>query len=224
MAVPPRQDLGAPPPPPPDRTPVALGRGFAIWTLAGASLCQLLLVLVGFIAIGLNGASGWELPAFLLIGIGGLAALVFLEIAVLTRRVAARVAWLAIAVVVLDIGAVTLMSTGALAGPCSDAELAIVAEIPAYAGSGAVWEHESSSGACAAQLEVEASADDVLSYYERELERDGWTVHIQDVPTEAPEGEQVEVRELSASREEAVFTIALESSAGHTSAAIRVNA
>jgi hypothetical protein len=201
-----------------------LGRGFAIWTLAGASLCQLLLVLVAFIAIGLNGASGWELPAFLLIGIGGLAALVFLEIAVLTRRVAARVAWLAIAVVVLDIGAVTLMSTGALAGPCSDAELAIVAEIPAYAGSEAVFEYESSSGACAAQLEVEASADDVLSYYERELKRDGWTVYIQDVPAEAPEGEPVEVRELSASREEAVFTIELESSAGHTSAAIRVNA
>jgi hypothetical protein len=201
-----------------------LGRGFAIWTLAAASLCQLLLVLVGFIAIGLNGASGWELPAFLLIGIGGLAALVFLEIAVLTRRVAARVAWLAIAVVVLDIGAVTLMSTGALAGPCSDAELAIVAEIPAYAGSEAVFEYESSSGACAAQLEVEASADDVLSYYERELKRDGWTVYIQDVPAEAPEGEPVEVRELSASREEAVFTIELESSAGHTSAAIRVNA
>jgi hypothetical protein len=49
-------------------------------------------------------------------------------------------------------------------------------------------------------------------------------VAVQEVPTEVPEGEPVEVHELTASREEALFTIALEYFSGHTSAAIRVDA
>jgi hypothetical protein len=199
-------------------------RGIAVWTLGAASLCQLLFVLVGFLVLGLNGSTGWQLPVFLLIGGGGLAALVLLAVAILRSRVDARSAWLAIAVVLLDVGLVALMSTGALAGSCSDAELAIIAEVPTYAGGEVAFEPEASSGACAGQLEVEAPADDVLSHYERELERDGWTVAVQEVPTEVPEGEPVEVHELTASREEALFTIALEYFSGHTSAAIRVDA
>jgi hypothetical protein len=53
---------------------------------------------------------------------------------------------------------------------------------------------------------------------------DGWNVVVQNVPTEAPEGESVDVRELHANRDGALFTIALESYFGQTSAAIRVDA
>ena len=124
----------------------------------------------------------------------------------------------------LDVVFVMLLANGALAGSCSEAELAITNEIPSYGGLGGAFEHESSTGACASQLEVEASADEVLSYYERALREDGWTVVVQETPTEAPEGEPVDVRELTATREGALFTIALESYAGRTSAAIRVEA
>ena len=69
-----------------------------------------------------------------------------------------------------------------------------------------------------------ATADEVVAHYRNELEGDGWTVAIDDVPTAAPEGEAVDTRELRAERDGAVFTIALESWSGRTSAAIRVDA
>lgn len=199
-------------------------RAVAVWILAAALVGQLTLVVFGLIAIGLGGASGPELRLFVLIGLGGLAVLVLLEIAILIGRVKARLAWTAVAVLALDIVFATLLVSGGLAGRCSDAELAIISEIPSYRGLGGAFELEASSGACAAQLEVDASADQVLSYYERQLREDGWTVVVQEVPTEAPEGEPVDVRELSASREDALVTIAVESYSGHTSAAIRVEA
>ena len=199
-------------------------RAVAVWILAAALAGQLALVVLGLIAIGLGGASGLELGLFVLIGLGGLAVLLLLEIAIVIGRVKARFAWTAVAVLVLDIAFAALLVSGGLAGRCSDAELAIISEIPSYRGLGGAFELEASSGACAAQLEVEASADEVLSYYERALREDGWTVVVQEVPIEASEGEPVDVRELSASRDDALVTIALESYSGHTSAAIRVDA
>jgi hypothetical protein len=192
--------------------------------LGAALICQLFLVLVGAIGIGLGGASGSQVWLFVLIGLGGLGALLALEVAILRGRVQARFAWAALAVLILDVVFAMLLSNGALAGRCSEAELAISNEIPSYGGLGGTFEPEPSTGACAAHLEVEASADDVLSYYERALREDGWTVVVQETPTEAPEGEPVDVRELTATREGALFTIALESYAGRTSAAIRVDA
>jgi hypothetical protein len=56
------------------------------------------------------------------------------------------------------------------------------------------------------------------------LEWDGWTVAIDDVAAGSPEGEPVDTRELRADRDGEVFTVALESWSGRTSAAIRVHA
>jgi hypothetical protein len=222
--VPPRKDLGSMAPRSSDHGATEPRRAVAVWILAAALICQLILVLVGLIAIGLGGASGPQLRFFLLVGLGGLAVLLLLEVLVLIGRVQARVAWAALAVLALDVVFGLLIGGARLAGRCSDAELAIVSEIPSYGGLEGAFELESSTGACAAQLEVEASADEVVSYYERVLREDGWTVVVEAVPTEAPEGEPVDVRELTASREGALFTVALESYSGHTSAAIRVEA
>ena len=224
MTVPPRKDLGSVPPPFPDHATSGPRRAVAVWMLGAALICQLFLVLVGSIAIGLGGASGSEAWLFVLIGLGGLGALLALEVAILRGRVQARFAWAALAVLLLDVVFVMLLADGGLAGHCSEAELAISNEIPSYGGLGGAFEHESSTGACAAHLEVEASADEVLSYYERALRENGWTVVVQEIPTEAPEGEPVDVRELTANRGGALFTIALEAYSGRTSAAIRVEA
>ena len=224
MTVPPRKDLGSVPPPFPDHAVSGPRRTVAVWMLGAALICQLFLVLVGSIAIGLGGAGGSEAWLFVLIGLGGLGALLVLEVAILRGRVRARFGWAALAVLLLDVGFVMLLTDGALAGHCSEAELAISKEIPSYGGLGGAFEHESSTGACTSYLEVEASADEVLSYYERELREDGWTVVVQEIPAEAPEGEPVDVRELTATRAGALFTIALESYSGRTSAAIRVEA
>ena len=225
MAVPPRKGLGSVPPPPSSGHGPSEPRRTGAVTVVGAALvCQVLLVLVGLVALGLGGASGPQMRLFVLIGVGGVAALSLLEIAILMRRVQARFAWAALVVLVLDVGFALLLASGGLAGRCSEAELAIITEIPSYGDLGGAFELESSTGACAAQLQVEASGDEVLSYYEHALREDGWTVVVQDVPTELPEGEPVDVRELSANRDGASFTIALESDAGQTSAAIRVDA
>jgi len=225
MSIPPRKDLGSGLlPPVPDHVVSGSGRVVAVWVIGAALICQLLLVLVGAIAIGLGGASGSQMSLFVLIGLGGLGALLALEVAILRGRVRALFAWAVLAVLLLDVGFVMLLANGALAGRCSEAELAISNEIPSYGGSGSAFELESSTGACAAHLEVEASADEVLSYYERALREDGWTVVVQQTPAEPPEGEPVDVRALIATRDGATFTIELESYSGRTSAAIRVEA
>lgn len=63
-----------------------------------------------------------------------------------------------------------------------------------------------------------------MAHYRSELERDGWTVAVGDVPTGSPEGERIDTRELHANRDDDALTIALESWSGHTNAAIRVDA
>jgi hypothetical protein len=118
---------------------------------------------------------------------------------------------------------VVSLATIVLGGSCSERELAIIDEIAQYPGATAAFQYESSSRSCAASVELEAAPDDVLEHYHRELERDGWTVAITAVPAEA-EGVPVTFKELSANRGSDSFTMALESSSGHTSAAIRVDA
>lgn len=75
---------------------------------------------------------------------------------------------------------------------------------------------------CAATLEVEASASEVLGHYEAVLEDEGWDVSVQDTPVESPEG--VTAADLLAVRGGSEVTIALESFEGQVSAAIRVDA
>jgi hypothetical protein len=180
--------------------------------------------LVGLLGFGLGGGSGPEIGLFVLVAVGGCAALSWLLVAVVRRRVRPAMALVALSAPVLDIAIAAIILSGSLRPLCSDRELAIIAEVPTYAGAEVTFEHESATGACSGSLEVTATADEVVEHYRTELERDGWTVAIDDVAAGSPEGEPVDTRELRADREGEVFTVALESWSGRTSAAIRVYA
>ena len=213
------------PPPPSDALPGAgPWRVIAIVALGFLLLAQLVFTSIGLLGFGLGGGSGLEIGLFVVVAVGVLWALLWLLVAVMRRRVRPAKALIALAAPVLDVALAALILSGSLGPSCSDQEQAIIAEVPTYAGAHVTFEHESSSGACAGSLDVTATADEVLMHYRRELERDGWTVVVNDVATESAEGEPVDARELRASRDSAAFDITLESWSGHTSAAIRVDA
>jgi hypothetical protein len=215
------------PPPSTDALPGSEGGGWrvaaivALWALL---LCQLAFTVIGLLGFGLGGGSGPEIGLFVLVAVGGFSALLWLLIAVVGRRARPAMALFALSAPVLDVALAALILSGSLRHTCSDRELAIIAEVPTYAGAEMAFEQEYSSGACSGYLDVMATADDVVEHYRIELERDGWTVAIDDVPTGSPEGEPVDTRELRAVRDGAEFTVALESWSGRTSAAIRVEA
>ncbi|MET0801325.1 MAG: hypothetical protein ABWZ53_09175 [Actinomycetota bacterium] len=196
----------------------------AIVVLGILLLGQLVFTLIGLVGFGLGGGSGLEFWLFVVVAVGVLLALLWLLVAVIGRRVRPAKACFAVVAPVLDVAIAALILSGSIGPSCSDQELAIIAEVPTYASADMTFEYESSSGACSGSLDVTASADEVLAHYRRELKRDGWTVAIDDVPTESPEGEPVDTRELQANRDGEVFAIALESGSGHTNAAIRVDA
>lgn len=213
------------PPPPSDALPGSGGwRVVAIVVLGILLLGQLVFTLIGLVGFGLGGGSGLEFWLFVVVAVGVLLALLWLLVAVIGRRVRPAKACFAVVAPVLDVAIAALILSGSIGPSCSDQELAIIAEVPTYASADMTFEYESSSGACSGSLDVTASADEVLAHYRRELKRDGWTVAIDDVPTESPEGEPVDTRELQANRDGEVFAIALESWSGHTNAAIRVDA
>ena len=213
------------PPSPSDASAGSEGWRVAAIVVIGALLLgQLVFTLIGLLGFGLGGGSGLEIGIFVLVALGVLSALLWLLIAVTGRRVRPAGALFALVAPVLDVALAALILSGSLRPSCSDQELAIIAEVPTYAGTEMTFEHEYSSGACSGSLDVMATADEVVAHYRGELERDGWTVAIDDVPTASPEGETVDTRELRANRDGAVFTIALESWSGRTIAAIRVDA
>lgn len=212
------------PPPPSDPRAGSEGRRVAAILLLGALLIgQLVFTLIGLLGFGLGGGSGLEIAIFVLVAGGVLSALLWLLLAVIGRRVRPAGALFALGAPVLDVALAALLLSGSLRPACSDQELAIIAEVPTYAGSEMTFEHEYSSDTCTGSFDVVATADEVVAHYRGELERDGWTVAIDDVPTGSAEGEPVDTRELQATRDGAVFTIALESWSGHTNAAIRVD-
>jgi hypothetical protein len=213
-------------PPPPRDTLSGAGpsRVIAIVLLGFLLLAQLVFTLIGLLGFGLSGGSGLEFGLFVVVAVGVLWALLWLFLAVKRRSVRPATALIAIAAPVLDVALAALILSGSLGSSCSDQEQAILAEIPTYGGSNVTFDHESSSGACAGSLNVTATADEVLTHYTRELERDGWTVVVDDVPTGSAEGEPVDAQELRARRDGAAFDIAVESWSGQTSAAIRVDA
>ena len=212
-------------PPPRDATTGSDGwRIAAVVVLATLLVGQLVFTLIGLLGFGLGGGSGPEIGLFLVIAVGGCAALSWLLTAVVRKRVRPAMALVALSAPVLDVAIAALILSGSLRPPCSDRELAIIAEVPTYAGVEVTFEHEFSTGACSGSLDVMAKADEVVEHYRIELERDDWTVAIDDVSAGSPEGEPVETRELRAERDGEVFTVALESWSGRTSAAIRVEA
>lgn len=216
------------PPPPHDALPGSESRRVAAIVVLGVLLAgQLVFTLMGLLGFGLGGGSALEFGLFVVVAVGGLSTLLWLLSAVIGRRIRAAKALSALVAPVLDVAVAALILSGSLRS-CSDRELAIIAEIPTYAGAEMTFDYESSSGACSGSLDVTATADEVVAHYRSELERDGWTVAVGDVPTGSPagspEGERIDTRELHASRDGEGLTIALESWSGHTYAAIRVDA
>jgi hypothetical protein len=213
----------APPPRPDVPGTSAHGRGVAIVLLIVALIAQVIFILGGLVGLSLGGATGLGLGVFLLLAAGAGWALLWLVSAVIRERVPPNRALFALVVPLADVLIVVSLAAIVLGGSCSERELAIIDEIAQYPAATAAFQYESSSRSCAASVELEAAPDDVLQHYRRELERDGWTVAITSVPTEA-EGVPATSMELSANRGSDFFTIALESSSGTTSIAIRVDA
>ncbi len=124
---------------------------------------------------------------------------------------------------VVAIVAIVLFPVGGSDGSCSEEDLQLAQQIPPYGGAQLEYFDDPEGPGCAAQLEVEASATEVLDHYEAVLEDDGWDVSVQEVTVvEGPEG--VAAADLVATRGESEVTIALESIDGQVSAAIRVDA
>jgi hypothetical protein len=212
--LPPRPDTGG-------RSPS--GRGVAVALLLVVLVVQVLFFLGYLFVLLVGGTTGLEFGVFLLLAVAVGAALLWLLIAIIRERVPPNRALLVLVVPLADALIVVLLTAGTLGGSCSEQERAIIDEIAPYPGVTTAFDYESSSGTCAVSFEVQASPDDVLSHYRRELERDGWRVAIEDIPAESEEG-LVTAKDLQAQRGSDSFTIALESSSGTTSAAIRVNA
>ena len=212
------------PPPPHDTSPASWGwRVVAIVVLGVLLAGQIVFTLLGLLGFGLGGGSSLEIWLFVVVAVGVLLALLWLLMAVIRSSARPATALFGLVALLFDVGLAALILSGRLGPSCSDRELAIIAEVPPFAGDATTFEYESSSGACTSLLDVTATADEVLEHYRMELERDGWTVSVDDVPTESQEGGSTDTRELRASREGEVFTVALESWSGRTSAAIRVN-
>ena len=123
---------------------------------------------------------------------------------------------------VLAIVAIVLFSVGGSVGSCSEEDLQLAQEIPPYGGADLEYFDDPEGPGCVTQLEVQASATEVLDHYESVLEDEGWEVSIQDVPVESPGG--LTVADLVAIRDGSEVTIALEGFDGQVSAAIRVDA
>jgi hypothetical protein len=185
---------------------------------------QLMFLLVSLLFMAFGGGTGSQFILLVIVGGGALSGILWLIVAIRRRRVRVGAALLALAVPLADVVLVALLSAGFLGGSCTDEELRLSNAIPTFGAVDMGFDYEAASGACVGSLEVTASADDVLAHYRRQLEEDGWSVRVEESPAETAEGEPVIVRELTAHRGTGLFTIALESSSGETTAAIRIDA
>ena len=125
------------------------------------------------------------------------------------------------AIAIVALVAIVLFATRQSGGRCSDQDLHLAQQIPAYGGAHLEYFDDPEGPGCAAVLEVEASATEVLDHYRGVLEDEGWDVSVQDTPVEGPEG--AAASELVAHRGESEVTIALETFDDQVSAAIRVD-
>jgi hypothetical protein len=202
-------------------------QGVGHWVLVVLGVvaaAQLMFLLLSLILMALGGGTGLQFILLVIIEGGALSGILWLIVAIRRRRVKVGTAFLALAVPLADVVLVALLVAGFLGGSCTDEEVRLSNEIPSFGAVDIDFDYEAESGACAGSLAVTASADDVLAHYQRELEDDGWSVRVEETPAEPAEGEPVIVRELTAHRGTRLFTIALESSSGETTAAIRIDA
>jgi hypothetical protein len=112
---------------------------------------------------------------------------------------------------------------GFFGGSCTEEDLRIAEQIPAYDGLELEYFDTPEVEGCVAVLDVEATAEEVLGHYREALEGDGWDVSVEPIRAEGPEGVDVEVFELTARRDDSVVTIGLDSVEGQVSASISVN-
>ena len=90
---------------------------------------------------------------------------------------------------VVAIVAIVLLSADVFGGSCSEEDLQLAHQIPPYGGAQLEFFDDPEGPGCATQLEVEASATEVLDHYEAVLEDDGWDVSVEEVTVvEGPEG------------------------------------
>ena len=212
-----------PPPRPDTAARSASGRGVAIAVLLVALVAHVLFSLGCIFVLLVGGTTALQFAVVLLVAVGVGLALLWLVGAIIRERVPPTRALLVVIVPLADVLIAILLTMGTFGGSCSDRELAIIDEIAQYPGANATFNYESSSGSCAASFEVQASPEDVLEHYRRELESDGWQVEIENVPTS--DGVAVSAKDLSAQRDGDSFTIAMESfPPDNTSAAVRVDA
>jgi hypothetical protein len=208
----------------PDHPPTQEVR-LTVIVLGVVSAAQLMFLLVSLLFMAFGGGTGWQFILLVVIGGGALAWIFWLLVAISRRRVRVGTAFLALAVPLADVVLVAVLSAGFLGGSCTDEEVRLSKEIPTFGAADMSFDYEPESGACAGSLEVAASAEDVLTHYQRELEDDGWSVRTEETPSgDDPEGEPVVTAELSARLGSASFTIALESFSGQTNAALRIDA
>jgi hypothetical protein len=199
------------------------GRGVAIAVLLIALIAHVLFSLGCIFVLLVGGTTGLQFGVVLLAAVTVGLALVWLVTAIISDRLPPNRALVVLIVPLADVLIAILLTTGTLGGSCSDRELAIIDGIAPYPGATTTFNYESSTGSCAASFDVQASPEDVLEHYRRELEGDGWVVVIEDVPTS--DGVPVSAKDLSARRDVDSFTIAMESfPPDNTSAAIRVDA
>ena len=162
----------------PDQPPKKEVRRTVIVGLGVISTAQLIFLLVSLPFMWFAGATAWQLILVVVIGGGALVGIRWLRGAISRQRVRVGTAFLALAVPLVDVVLVALLFVGFLGGSCTDEELQLSKEIQTFEAVAMSFDYEPESGACAGFFEVVASAEDVLTHYQRELEDDGWTVRI----------------------------------------------
>lgn len=199
------------------------GRVLATAVLALVLAAQLMFVFVGLVGMALGGVSVWQFWLFVVVAVGVLWGLLWVTVAIIRRRQRPRAAVLALVAPVVDLALYAVVTGGLFAGSCTARETQIIDEVPPFGGADIEFGYEAQSGSCAGSLDVTATADEVTDHYERELDADGWNVVIEDVPAHGDDDTLV-VKDLTASRGDERFTIALESYSGRVNAAIRIDA
>lgn len=212
-----------PPPPSPTREKPGVARIVGIIAVAIVLAAQILFLLSGLFA-ALYGATEAQTGVFFLVAGGAVAALVWLLVKLGRRTFRPATAWFAAASIIVDGVLVAGIFSPVFTGACSDQEVAITQQIPSYPGTVSDFGYNTSTGSCGANFGVNADPQDVVAYYQRQLEAAGWTVSVQHQHGQVEGGGDVIAVDVHATRGPETFDIAIESYQGMTSASLYVDA
>ncbi|MGI8616002.1 MAG: hypothetical protein ACR2L4_04350 [Actinomycetota bacterium] len=96
------------------------------------SAAQLMFLLVSLLFMALGGGTGWQSILVVVIGRGALSGILWLIVAISRRRVRVGIAFLALAVPLVDLVLAALLSAGFLGGSCTLEEVRLSEEIPTF--------------------------------------------------------------------------------------------